>query len=113
MNIKSKVKEINDYFVAKILNEEFEVVKYERVNETIKLNITIDGFRFCIWDCTNKGSSYNGCGECFMDLSFTLKQALKLNTMIKRIKKEKHQKDEDKRDRAELARLKAKFGEDK
>jgi len=109
MNIKSKVKEVNDYFVDKILKEEFDLKKYEMCDETILLYITIDGFQFCIWNCCNKGSTYNGSGNCHINLSFTALQALKINTIIKRIKKERYQKGEDKKEREQYEKLKAKF----
>lgn len=49
MNLEEKIKEIGDYCKSKVLNNEYEFVKSDEYNATIK----IDNFHFKIWIANN------------------------------------------------------------
>lgn len=68
-NIKEKIKEINDYFVNKIMNGEYIV---ETVgNYTVVINI--EGYIFCLWATNNHNyfktyeAEYNSMALDFTD----------------------------------------------
>jgi len=111
MNIKKSIKEINDYFVEKILNEEFKVKNWRKSSDdTVWLKIEIGGYEFCLWNCTGKGEPYNSTGECFMELIFTQKQSKAINKMLNRIYDDKGKKAKELAERAEYERLKLTYG---
>ena len=70
-NIKGKIKEVNDFFVYKILNGEYVVEKID----TATVTINIDDFIFCLWSINGHyhfetyANEYN-----FMALQFTDEQ---------------------------------------
>ena len=67
--LNSKIKELNDYFVNKLVNGEYEVEKSDKY--TVMVNI--DGYRFDIWIANGEsnlhtyGQGFNGN---FMELFF-------------------------------------------
>ena len=67
--LKSRIKELNDYFVEKLVNGEYEVEKSDKY--TVMVNI--DGYKFNIW--ISNGESYvqtygQGFNDNFMELFF-------------------------------------------
>src|SRR5690554_6914070 len=58
--LNSRIKELNDYFVNKLVNGEYEVVESDRY--TVMVNI--DGYRFIIW-IGNEGSNLQTYGQGF------------------------------------------------
>lgn len=58
--LKSKIKELNDYFVEKLVNGEYEVE--ERSKYTVMVDV--DGYRFNIW-IGNKWSNLQTYGQGF------------------------------------------------
>ena len=79
--MKNKIKEIQDYFIAKMLSNDFEITDTsEHVAE-----ILIDGeYRFGIW-LANKPENripYHGVHNYFMEVKFTRKQALKMHSLL-------------------------------
>ena len=108
--IKAKLKELNDYFVNKIVSGEYEIT--ERVDQFYK--ILIDGqFVFLLWIAN--GPSHFGCFVNSFDLNtmyleFTAEGKEKAFKLIEADKKEIIDKEKEERDRKEFERLKAKFG---
>lgn len=85
--MKAKIKEIQDYFIGKMLNNEMEVSDIEE--HTLK--VLIDGeYIFKIWISNTKDSRtpYNTHGDNFMNLTVTQKQAHKLDAILSPIIKE-------------------------
>jgi len=69
--MKQKIKELNDYFVAKIVAKDYEVVKFETFAVKIKID---DEYIFRMWLSNGVGNlSFYETGflETFMKLSFT------------------------------------------
>jgi hypothetical protein len=67
-NLEKKISEINNYFVEKLQNGDYELIEIN--NYTV--NLSIGGKIFIFWIC-NFPESF-GCyssGKSFMDLSFT------------------------------------------
>jgi hypothetical protein len=67
--MKEKIKEINDYFVQKIVNKDYEFL----FMDSFFYSISIDGHRFDIWmpngyECISTNYSTN---KSFMTLDFT------------------------------------------
>ena len=81
--MKKKIKEVQDYFIAKMLSNEFEITK---TNEHIA-EILIDGeYKFCIWlsNTPECRVPYHSIHDYFMLLNFTQKQALKMHSILKK-----------------------------
>jgi hypothetical protein len=90
--MKTKIKEIQNYFKEKLLSNDFEIIK---IDEYL-LDISIDGYKFTIWlgnlnlpDCRK---NYSG-KLSFMDLQLSNDDATKLNEMLLPLIK-KYRKDE-------------------
>ena len=67
--LNDRVKKLNDYFVEKLVNGEYEVVNRDK----FAVMVNIDGYRFSIW--ISNGKSYvqtygQGFNSNFMDLFF-------------------------------------------
>ena len=67
--LKSRIKELNDYFVEKLVNGEYEVVESDKY----KIMVNVNGYKFNIW--ISNGKSYvqtygQGFNSNFMDLFF-------------------------------------------
>ena len=77
--IKEQIKEVNSYFVQKLMSGEYTIISFE----TGSVKIKIDGHDFCLWisniyenfECYEH--SYN-----FMNLSFTSKQRMFLHSQF-------------------------------
>jgi len=85
--MKTKIKEVNDYFVQKILNKEYEI---EELN-AYTANIIVDNFKFCIWmgnDQQDTRCYLNVLFENFMMLHFTREQKEKIYNDFNSIRKE-------------------------
>lgn len=69
MKIEHEIKKINDHFVKKLVNGEFEIKKYE----SHTTDVEIDGYNFVLW--TSSGEKHlkiwDSCGHNFMQLEFT------------------------------------------
>ena len=71
--LKSRIKELNDYFVEKLVNGEYKVE--ERSSYTVMVNI--DSYKFNIWiaNGSSKVQTYgHGFDSNFMDLVFSRDQ---------------------------------------
>ena len=81
--MKKKIKEVQDYFIAKMLSNEFEITKS---GEHI-VDILIDGkYEFYIW-LSNEPETripYHSLSDYFMRIEFTQKQALKMHSILKK-----------------------------
>lgn len=71
--LKSRVKELNDYFVEKLVNGEYEVVESDKY----KIMVNVNGYKFNIWIAN--GESYvqtygQGFKGNFMKLFFSKEQ---------------------------------------
>lgn len=71
--LDSRVRELNDYFVEKLVKGEYEVED----GDNYKVMVNIDGYRFNIW--ISNGKSYvqtygQGFNSNFMDLFFNESQ---------------------------------------
>lgn len=67
--LNDRVKKLNDYFVEKLVNGEYEVVESDKY----KIMVNVNGYKFNIW--ISNGKSYvqtygQGFNSNFMDLSF-------------------------------------------
>lgn len=81
--MKEKIKEIQDYFIAKILANEFEVTK---IGEHV-LELIVDGeYKFAIWIANSPDNRrpYHASYEYFIQLKFNQKQALKCHSILKK-----------------------------
>lgn len=79
--MKKKIKEVQDYFLAKMLSYDFEITNTsEHVAE-----ILIDGeYPFIIW-LSNKPENrvpYHSVKKYFIAIDFTRKQALKMHSLL-------------------------------
>ena len=79
--MKNKIKEVQDYFIAKMLSNDFKITEMsEHVAE-----ILIDGkYQFNIWlaNMPKDRSPYHSWGSYFMEICFTRKQALKMHSNL-------------------------------
>ena len=85
--MKTKIKEVNDFFVQKILNKEYEI---KELND-YTTNIIVDDFKFCIWianDQQNTRCHLTSQFENFMMLHFTREQQEKIYNDFNAIRKE-------------------------
>jgi len=85
--MKTKIKEVNDFFVQKILNKEYEI---KELND-YTANILVDDFCFCIW--MGNGPQNTRCHltslfENFMMLDFKREQQEKIYNDFNAIRKE-------------------------
>ncbi|MFA6185502.1 MAG: hypothetical protein WC720_05160 [Candidatus Shapirobacteria bacterium] len=84
--IEEKIKEVQNYFVNKIMAGEFEIIfKDSRFFVTI---IVDSKYRFMIWTANSYDPSsylhpYDGIGKYFMQLEFSDDQAASLKEIIK------------------------------
>ena len=81
--LKSKIKELNDYFVEKLVNGEYKVV--ESGKYTVVVNI--DGYKFNIWIANGdlKVQTYGqGFNSNFMELVFNSGQKSIIYKNLKR-----------------------------
>ena len=87
-DLKDRIKELNDYFVNKLVNGEYEVEKSDKY--TVMVNI--DGYRFNIW-IGNEGSNLQTYGEGFdsnfMELFFDSDQKSMVYSNLTRDEKSK------------------------
>ena len=81
-NIKQKIKEVNDYFVNKIMNGEYIV---ETVNNyTVVINI--EGYIFCLWAANSWSYFRTYSNETnFMALEFTEEQQQYLHPIFNKL----------------------------
>ena len=85
--MKTKIKEVNDYFVQKIINKEYEI---KELND-YTANIIVDNFKFCIWMGNERQdtSCYSSpLWANFMLLHFTREQQEKIYNDFNSIRKE-------------------------
>jgi len=85
--MKTEIKKVNDFFVQKIINKEYEIIE---VN-CFTANIIVDGFKFCIWIAN--GSQNTRCYltslfDNFMMLDFKREQQEKIYKYFNAILKE-------------------------
>ena len=59
--LKDKIKELNDYFISKIIEGNYQVIKKESTNITIK----VSGYSFTFW--FGSGADYFECTELRME----------------------------------------------
>jgi hypothetical protein len=82
--MKEKIKEIQDYFIGKILSDEFEVIN---MGEHV-IEILVDGeYKFAIWaaNTPENRKPYHSAGyEYFIQLKFNEKQALECHSLLKK-----------------------------
>ena len=60
--LKSRIKELNDYFVEKLVNGEYEVVESDKY----KIMVNVNGYKFNIW-IANGESYVQTYGQGFKD----------------------------------------------
>lgn len=75
--LNDRVKELNDYFVGKLVDGSYEVI--ERGDHTVEVDI--DGFRFNIWIANGESgvkTYFYGFDGNFMRLSFDESQKTKI-----------------------------------
>jgi hypothetical protein len=67
--MKEKIKEINDYFVNKLVNGEYTILSADQFTVTV----LIDTYRFDVWVANgpNHVSTNDGIPKSFMDLHLT------------------------------------------
>lgn len=68
-SVKAVVSDLNAYFVARILNKEFLIEKFDKYC----VEISIDGFQFTLWISSGESFFATECvgARSFMHLSFT------------------------------------------
>jgi uncharacterized protein YaiE (UPF0345 family) len=81
--MKEKIKEIQDYFLGKVLSKDFEIVGRSQYS----WKILIDGeYQFSIW-MENKPENrkfYHGVNDYFMEIpDMTEENAIKIDSMLK------------------------------
>jgi len=82
--MKTKIKEVQDYFKGKILNGEFETVEQSQHQFKVKID---KEYYFVIWI----GNSYkypdtvkiSDVSHSFMNISFTDEESIKLHNLLK------------------------------
>lgn len=76
-----KIKDVQNYFISKILKGEFVVEKFD---EHLFSLVIDEIYHFCIWvaNTPEHRVPYHSIGEYFMQLNFTKKQALKCNSVL-------------------------------
>ena len=85
--MKTEIKKVNDFFVQKIINKEYEIIKIN----CFTANIIVDGYKFCIWIANEpKNTECNATNlfKNFMMLDFTFEQKLKIYNDFNSIRKE-------------------------
>ena len=85
--MKTEIKKVNDFFVQKILNKEYEI---KELNDYTS-NIIVDNFKFCIW--MGNGPQNTRCYltsqfDNFMMLDFKREQQEKIYNDFNAIRKE-------------------------
>jgi ribulose-5-phosphate 4-epimerase/fuculose-1-phosphate aldolase len=81
-----KIKEVQDYFKAKLLAGEFELIKCTNATISVKVD---EHYTFFIWAENNvRNRELSGLDKSFIDLSFTDNEKQRLDEVIKPI----HQK---------------------
>jgi hypothetical protein len=70
--MKTKIKEVQDYFAQKIYNCDFKIIKSDENFVEILID---DKFNFSIWKIYCE--TYNGVGGCFMELNLDKEKTLK------------------------------------
>jgi hypothetical protein len=85
--MKTEIKKVNDFFVQKILNKEYEI---KELND-YTANIIVDNFKFCIW--MGNGPQNTRCYltsqfDNFMMLDFKREQQEKIYKYFNAIRKE-------------------------
>ena len=71
--LKDRIKELNDYFVEKLVNGEYEVVESDKY----KIMVNVNGYKFNIWIANGKSyvQTYGqGFNSNFMELFFNANQ---------------------------------------
>jgi len=108
--MEQKIKEVQEYFISKILNEEFIV---GNISEYTTELIIDEKYCFPIWMCNDpiNRKPYMQDGRCFMDLQITDKQAVKINSILEERYSKYSKEVLLKEKRKQLARLKKELGE--
>lgn len=109
--IEKKVSSLNEMFVAKIINGEYEIVEADKFTVVILVG---GKYRFVLW-IANEWDSFetHNIGENFMKLDFSSKQKIDL---FDRFRKERDEEisrtllDEKKRYLKEIEELESKLG---
>ncbi|KKL79997.1 hypothetical protein LCGC14_2009230 [marine sediment metagenome] len=81
--MKKKIKEIQDYFIAKMLANDFRVIKMSEYT----MNILIDDeYSFYIWlsNQPENRKPYHSQGNYFIELNFTKAQCVKLHSVLRK-----------------------------
>ncbi len=110
--MKTKIKEVHDYFRDKIVNGEFDVVKIEEHHITVSVDRI---YNFIIWTANGESplstypGSWNGL-RTFMHLGFRVKDKEKLWPKMNKIMKDYDEKFAKKDREASYKRLKKEFG---
>ena len=102
--LKKKIKEVNDYFIAKMISGDFKVIEVLKSRVELKID---NEFKFSIWMISGAEyvSTTAGAGTSDFNLIFSEEEKEKIyNLLIDEYKKVKGSIE-----RAEYERLKAKF----
>lgn len=109
--MKAKIKEVQDYFINKILSGEFITTK---INEHT-LSLLVDNtYRFEIWIANwpiNRKTYEKGVEPYFISLEFSDKQSIKLDKILQPHIQEWREKVDLVEKRKQLQRLKEELGE--
>jgi len=108
--MEQKIKEVQEYFTAKILADEFEITS--KTEHT--WNILIDGkYKFEIWMANDRDyrEPTNMHGGQFMELKFTTAQKHRLDSLLSKRKKEYEEKILLVEKRKQFDQLKRELGE--
>ena len=109
--VKAKLKELNDYFVNKLVNADYVI----KVIETHTITVIVDEeYLFRLWTA-NGTESLQLYAMSFdippIGLTFTEGEKVKIKASFDNAIKSKEAIDKENEERKELDRLKAKFGE--
>ena len=75
------IKQVQDYFISKILNSDFEIIKFCEHHLTIKID---NSYEFVIWMSSTAmfREPWNASGNCFIKLEFTEEQKVKCDEIL-------------------------------